>query len=376
MKPPERSWTAIDLFAGAGGATQGLRDAGFDVRVAVEIDQDAADTWSANHPGTMIVRDMRLVAGDELLAAAQVKRGELDLLKACPPCQGFSSLRGGRAIDERRNDLVLDTLRVVEELLPRAVLIENVPGLARDGRFPRLLEGVRALGYATRDYVIEASTLGVPQRRRRLVVIATREGTAPPADVDELIPAGVRRPAQSAGEALEHLAQTQAADDDAQVWRVPRGIVARRIAAVPANGTRFDLPVELQLECHKSLVDSSGKARRNATGSYGRVRAKLPAPTMTTRCTTPACGAFIHPTEDRGLSLREAAAFQTFPSEYKWVGSYGSIERQIGNAVPVWMAEDLGRAVVALLESTGIRRDYESPSSSTLTARRPEDVVI
>ena len=355
-----RMWTAIDLFAGAGGATQGLRDAGFDVRVAVEIDKEAAATWSANHPGEMIVRDMRLVTGDELLEAAGLARGELDLLKACPPCQGFSSLRGGHSVDERRNDLVLDTLRVVEELLPRAVLIENVPGLARDGRFPRLLEGVRALGYSTRDYVIEASSLGVPQRRRRLVVIATREGSEPPAGVDELLPVTKRRPALSAGEALARLAEAQAPDDNLHTWRVPKGIVARRIKAIPVNGTRFDLPEDLQLDCHKSLVDASGKIRRNATGSYGRVRAEQPAPTMTTRCTTPACGAFIHPTEDRGLSLREAAAFQTFPAKYQWVGSYGSVERQIGNAVPVWMAEELGRAVIAMLQPSESELDTVS----------------
>lgn len=340
--------TAIDLFAGAGGATQGLRDAGFEVRVGVEIDSDAAATWSLNHPGVMLEADMRTVSGRQLMDAGGFEYGELDLLKACPPCQGFSSLRGSTHPDDARNDLVIDTLRIVDELYPRAVLIENVPGLRRDHRFESLTAGLRNRGYELEDYIIEASTLGVPQRRRRLVVIATRDGQSPPS-IDVLLPPVERRPRMTAGEALERFERDFAALDVSDTWRTSSKIVAERIAAVPIGGTRFDLPERLQLDCHKNLGGSAGKSRRNATGSYGRVRRDQPAPTMTTRCTTPACGSFIHPTRNRGLSLREAAAFQTFPVDYVWHGSYGSIERQIGNAVPVWMAEALGKAVASLL---------------------------
>ena len=340
---------AVDLFAGAGGATQGLRDAGFEVCVAVEIDAEAATTWAANHPGVMLQRDVRTLTGTDLMDAGGFRYGELDLLKACPPCQGFSTLRGGRTADPRRNDLVLDTLRLIEDIGPKAVLVENVPGLRKDDRFSLLTEGLRKLGYGTSDYIVEASDLGVPQRRRRLVIVAIRHGENPPG-LDKLIPSNVRRPAMNAGEALKALEAQGVGGTNADVWRVSQGTVAARIAAVPINGTRFDLPISLQLECHKKMVSKSGKPSKSAAGSYGRVRNKQPAPTMTTRCTTPACGSFIHPSENRGLSLREAAAFQTFPFDYKWTGTYGSIERQIGNAVPVWMAEELGRAVVKLLE--------------------------
>lgn len=339
---------AIDLFAGAGGATQGLRDAGFRVAVAVEIDKIAAESWRLNHPGSMLERDVREVTGDMLLSAADVIRGEVDLLKACPPCQGFSSLRGATAPDDDRNDLVLETLRIIDEVLPRSVLIENVPGLRRDWRFSALVRGLQNLGYSVRDYLVEAAELGVPQRRRRLVLVAMKDASVPPT-LAELIPSSSRRPAQSAGEMLQGLADALATPDPIHVWRRASPIVARRIAAVPVGGSRFDLPVELQLACHQRLRTQKGKVGRSATGSYGRVRAGEPAPTMTTRCTTPACGSFIHPTENRGLSLREAAAFQTFPPNYKWYGDYGSIERQIGNAVPVWMAQVLGQAILRLL---------------------------
>ena len=346
---------AVDLFAGAGGATQGLRDAGFDVVAAVELDSDAATTWALNHPGVMLEADVRAISSTTLMAAGGFKRGELDLLKACPPCQGFSTLRGASTPDPLRNDLVLDTLRLIDEMLPRAVLIENVPGLQKDNRFTRLTEEMQKLGYGLRDYVVEAELLGVPQRRRRLVVIAVHEAGAPP-KFDDLIPPAARRPPMTAGEALAALPPLSASPSVADSWRTPKGDVARRIAAVPVNGTRFDLPDDLQLECHKKLTSKSGNPSRSASASYGRIRADKPAPTMTTRCTTPACGSFIHPTEHRGISLREAAAFQTFPANYQWFGSYGSIERQIGNAVPVWMAEELGHAVGSLL------RDGFSPT--------------
>jgi DNA (cytosine-5)-methyltransferase 1 len=181
------------------------------------------------------------------------------------------------------------------------------------------------------------------------VVIAVRGATALPDDLDTLIPPGARRHFMTAGEALTRLAAVQGSSDPMHVWRRASDTVGRRIAAVPVNGNRFDLPPDLQLACHTKMIGSAGRQLRSATGSYGRVRAAEPAPTMTTRCTTPACGSFIHPTENRGLSLREAAALQTFPANYIWSGSYGSVEKQIGNAVPVWMAEALGRAALRLL---------------------------
>lgn len=341
--------TAIDLFAGAGGATQGLLDAGFDVLTAVENDHDAASTYRANHPNVDLVEsDIRRVTATGLLARTRLPRGDLTLLKACPPCQGFSSLRGGRAVSEQRNDLVLDIVRFARVLKPRAILLENVPGLRKDARFGTLRSKISRLGYTWVDYRIDAEMLGVPQRRRRLVVVAVRHGISAPGGFDQLIPPINRRPAASAGDALAMLKMAgpfSETEDPLHIWRSSSPAVRARIAAVPIGGSRFDLPAELQLRCHAKL-DANGRV---ATSSYGRIRMDAPAPTMTTRCTTPACGSFIHPTEHRGLSLREAATLQTFPVSYKFIGGYDSIERQIGNAVPVWMAEALGLAVRRLL---------------------------
>ncbi|MEU6342875.1 DNA cytosine methyltransferase [Streptomyces sp. NPDC046977] len=339
MKP-----SAIDLFAGAGGATRGLRDAGFDVLGAVEVDGSAAQTYRLNHPGTHLIEsDIRTVSASALRRSLGLGPRELDLLKTCPPCQGFSTLASGKGLaDDERNDLVFHTVRFVRAFMPRAVLLENVPGLARDARLGSIRESLAALGYASRIYEFEASRFGIPQRRKRLIMIALRGRRFQlPDDIGAIVPEYIS--SASAQTAFREVAATQRSDDPLWKHRTHNAKVSARIAAIPVGGNRFDLPEEHQLDCHKNL------SRRNATASYGRIKLGEPAPTMTTRCTTPACGSFVHPTENRGITLREAAAIQTFPTNYDFIGDYGSIERQIGNAVPVRMAKVLGVVIRRLL---------------------------
>jgi DNA (cytosine-5)-methyltransferase 1 len=342
--------TAIDLFAGAGGATQGLRDAGFVVLSAAENDKDAAASFALNHPDVVMAGDVRDIVPDRLRRFLGLRRGELDLLKACPPCQGFSSLARGD-VDTLRNDLVLDVFRFVHGLRPKVVVLENVPGLARDERLSRLLTAMEGLGYVHAMYDVDARNFGVPQRRRRLIVIAARRSIVHelPDGLEDAIPRHFDVTPRTAGQALEELGKHLAHDDPWNRYRKSNPTVAARIAAIPIGGNRFDLPDEHQLRCHTRLAESGGSQRRGATASYGRVRSGEAAPTMTTRCTTPACGSFVHPTEDRGLTLREAATFQTFPSTYQFQGGYDSVERQIGNAVPVRLATALGLAVRGIL---------------------------
>ncbi len=345
MKEP----LAIDLFSGAGGATQGLIDAGYRVIAAIESEGNAAATYRLNHPEVVLFeQDIRLLRPGIMRRGLHIRKGRLTLLKACPPCQGFSSLNR-KAVDDQQNDLVLVTLTFVQEFEPKAVLIENVPGLQRNDRFELLCTKLREMGYDLRSFVVSAADFGVPQRRRRLVVLATRRPLPGFCDVRELIPKVHRREPMTAGEQLSNLYRVLAPSDPWHKWRSSTQAVRARIAEVPINGSRFDLPPTMQLNCHSVSLGVLGTTRE-ATASYGRVKADLAAPTMTTRCTTPACGSFIHPTEHRGLSLREAASLQTFPSSYRWSGGYDSVERQIGNAVPVWMAEALGRVVLSALK--------------------------
>lgn len=346
-----RSMTAVDLFAGAGGATQGLKDAGFAVIGAVENDVSAAKTYALNHEEVELwVSDIRKVRATSMLGKLGLEPGQLTLLKACPPCQGFSSLAEGRvAVDEAQNDLVIDTIRFIRALRPRAVMFENVPGLGRDARTTRVLDALDRAGYVARQYKVDAVQFGVPQRRKRLIILGIRGKRR---HLPALLPAEGLDSPTSVRSAFDELADAlkRNPDDPLNVSRALSPAVAARVKAVPVNGNRFDLPPEHQLDCHKRVG-----AARNATASYGRVKADHPAPTMTTRCTTPACGSFIHPTEHRGLTLREAATLQTFPLDYKFCGSYGEIERQIGNAVPVRMATALGLVVSGLVAPAGGR---------------------
>jgi DNA (cytosine-5)-methyltransferase 1 len=250
--------------------------------------------------------------------------------------------------------LVLVCVAFIREFAPKAVLIENVPGLQRDGRFQELCDRLRSMGYDLRACVVSADEFGVPQRRRRLVVLAAKQILPQFEHIYELVPRSSRRLPMTAGERLHELGRQLPPKDEWHRWRQSSPAVRSRIAAVPINGSRFDLPIDMQLKCHSTALGAGGTPRE-ATASYGRVKADLAAPTMTTRCTTPACGSFIHPTENRGLSLREAASLQTFPPSYRWSGGYDSVERQIGNAVPVWMAEALGRGVLASLKRRGSR---------------------
>jgi DNA (cytosine-5)-methyltransferase 1 len=341
------AFTAIDLFSGAGGASRGLRDAGYVVQAAVENDPCAVETFRANHPKTqMFDRDVRRVHAPVLARSLRASGTRVvDLLTACPPCQPFSTLGSGDP-EDRRNRLVSSLARFVRHLRPRAVLLENVPGLQCEPRFARLVAELET-DYRVRQYVVQAADFGVPQKRRRVIVLGIERTASvePPADLRDALPASFDASPRTAGEALV-AAETLTADlDPVHRARTPQPKTLERIRAVAQGGGRGELPEHLRLDCHVRL------GRRHATSIYGRIDPGHPAPTMTTRCTTPSCGRFIHPTEDRGLTLREAALIQTFPLDYKFFGSYESIERQIGNAVPPRLARALGLIVAELLSS-------------------------
>ncbi len=340
--------TALDLFAGAGGATQGLKNAGFHVLAAVEEAADAARTFSVNHPEvSVLARDIRSVDPRALRRQLELSVGSLDLITACPPCQSYSTL-GRMDASDSRNDLIAEIERFAREFLPAAVLFENVPGVARDPRFECLRTKLQRAGYNDfRAYDVFASDYGVPQRRRRLIAIAirVRARSLLPDDLDTMVPDSFDATAPNASDVIDLAGPIDGTSDPLHRARRPTPLVLERIRAIPPGGNRFDLPPHLQLACHKRIK------RKGAWAPYGRIRRTGPAPTMTTKCTTPSCGRFVHPSEHRGISLREAALLQTFPPSYRFVGTHESIERQIGNAVPVRLAEALGLAVRRCVET-------------------------
>lgn len=307
--------------------TQGLKDAGFDVVAAVEIDRLAWETHRLNHPETLALhRDLWTFGPIELLAWTGLAPGDLDVLAACPPCQGFSTLRtmnGNVEVADRRNDLVTHMIGFVEGLRPKAFLLENVPALAKDARFEQLVDGLSKLGYMTTHRVLNAADFGVPQNRRRLVLMASRVGR-----VDFGDPLMARKTVR---DAIGHLPVPNGSSDR---WHaVPErrsDAVMRRIKSTPLNGgSRSDLPASAQLKCHSNGFTGFKDV-------YGRMSWSRPAPTITSGCFNPSKGRFLHPDQHRAISLREAALLQSFPADYNFPSGAGKIAvaAMIGNALP------------------------------------------
>ena len=174
-----REYTAVDLFSGCGGLSLGLRKAGFVVGAAVEVDPIAAYAYRKNHPRTILLeKDIREVQASDLLRAAKLGKRTLDLLAGCPPCQGFSRIkrRNKKGVRDPRNGLVEEFLRIALEIRPRLILLENVPGLAASYRFKMFRRKLMASGYSCDWSILDAADFNVPQRRKRLILVASRIG--------------------------------------------------------------------------------------------------------------------------------------------------------------------------------------------------------
>lgn len=316
---------AIDLFAGAGGLTQGLKDAGFFVAAAVERDRRAARTHTLNHPEVaMWNADIRDIDPSEIVSQLRLPR--VDLVAGCPPCQGFSRVRtkNGAIVADVRNDLIDDYVRFVEALQPRSIMLENVPGLLAHPRWSAAAQRLEELGYPATQGTscLNAADYGVPQRRRRLVMLAVQGAAVPPPGkgstrmtVRQAI--GALAPAGKSGDALHDVEERRTE------------AVQELIAAVPPDGgSRSDLPDSMVLACH---VRCDG-----FKDVYGRMRWNDVAPTITGGCQSPSKGRFLHPEENRAITLREAALLQGFPPTYHFDLSGGKMAAaaMIGNALP------------------------------------------
>jgi len=317
---------AVDLFAGCGGATLGLKLAGFRVAGAVEIDPLAVETYQANHREVRVwQRDIRSLAAARLMSELKLARGQLDLLAGCPPCEGFSSLRtlnGRMRVRDSRNDLVFDFLRFVRVLKPKAVMLENVPALAKNKRFSVLLKALRDLGYAFDYRVLNAADYAVPQRRRRLILLASLCGPvrfAAPARRRRTVMDAIGKmpdPRESA-DVLHNLKEARSDRVRALISRVPKD-----------GGSRTDLGARFQLSCHRKCDGFKDV--------YGRLAWDDVACTITSGCFNPSKGRFLHPVENRTLTLREAALLQSFPKSYFFSLNRGksAVASLIGNALP------------------------------------------
>ena len=317
---------AIDLFAGAGGLTEGLRQAGYKVVGAVENDPIACLTYRKNHPSTKLwEKDIRTLTSTSILTQLDLRPGELDLLAACPPCQGFSSMRtknGSRRNRDERNDLVFEITRLIRSLRPKSVMIENVPGLANNRRFKEMLSELRQLRYKIVWDVLNAADYAVPQRRKRLILLASRIA------LPEFAPLEPAK--KTVRQAIGKLAAPKNSSDTLHNYTQSRSKrIKTLINKIPKNGgSRRSLPLADQLQCHQRA--------EGFNDVYGRMTWNKPSPTITGGCTNPSKGRFLHPTANRAITLREAALLQTFPPDYYFPVHKGrdSVALLIGNALP------------------------------------------
>lgn len=335
---------AVDLFCGSGAVTQGLSLA-FDVVAAVDMDELACLTYSANHPGTRVFsEDITALDPRRLVKEVPLAR-KADLMVVCAPCQPFSNQNQHKANDGRA-DLILQAARFAKVLRPRGILFENVPGIVGNaGVFDRLKEALEAVGYHVGEPMrINAADLGVPQRRVRCVMFAARSQAA----VKRFESGDFKRGRQTVMDAIGKLRPLASGErdplDPLHRARTHSALALRRLQAVPRNGgSRDAMPEELQLACHKDC--------RGYPDVYGRMGWDDVAPTLTTGCTDVTRGRFAHPDQDRAITLREASLLQSFPPGYVFHGNASQIATQIGNAVPVAMVEAMVPVIVAALSS-------------------------
>ena len=321
---------AIDLFCGAGGLTVGLKDAGFNVVAGVEFNPVAAESYRLNHMEHLLYeRDIRGLSPFDVMNDLGIKPGELDLLAGCPPCQGFSSHRtrnkSSSVVDER-NDLVFEFMKFVSAMLPKTIMMENVPGLAKDNRIEQVKNQLKKLNYFIDDKTVQvkdAASFGVPQRRKRMILKASLlgciEDPTESADVATVRSAiGGMKPPGDTGDYLH----------DLPVKRTDK--INEMISLIPVDGgSRTDLPIEYWLPCHLRKPDGY-------LDVYGRMAWNTVSPTITGGCISPSKGRFIHPDQNRAITLREAALLQTFPPDYRFSMSRGkdAVALMIGNALP------------------------------------------
>jgi len=337
VTPQPLDYTLLDVFSGAGGLGLGLEWAGFRSVGAVEFNAAAAETYDANFGPRILRKDNGKPLPIEEVDFTSFK-GKVDLLSGGPPCQGFSLL-GTRLDDDPRNRLWREFIRAVDELQPRAFLMENVPPILKAQEGSYTLEHARELGYSVVAGVLSAEQFGVPQKRKRAFFLGVRDGVI---TMPEAKKGAKPRTVQWAFEGIS----LQPTNEDLHIGREPTSVSLERYAVVPEGGNRFDLMrsrPDITPRCW--LEKPSG-----ATDVFGRLWWDKPALTIRTEFYKPEKGRYLHPSEHRPITHREAARLQTFPDNFQFEGSKIEVARQIGNAVPPLLAYTIGLHLRAALE--------------------------
>ena len=338
--------SAVDLFCGAGGLTHGLLQAGIEVAAGIDIDPQAEHAFVKNNPGAQFLC-WDVARKNSPSIAKLFGTGKVRLLAGCAPCQPFSRLTNGRR-EHQAWDLLDNFGRFVVGVLPEIVTMENVPELADRGGevFDRFVKTLERHGYFVDWKLVRCTEYGIAQARQRLVLLASRLGPISIPDGRYRSPSQWKTVRQTIGELPPLASGEEDPDDSLHVAVKLSEVNLKRIRATRHDGgTRRDWPDDLVLDCHRK---ESGKSYGSI---YGRMWWDQPSPTMTTLCTGLGNGRFGHPEQDRAITLREAALFQSFPRKYEfWPPgerlNRKAVGRMIGNAVPPKLAKTLGEAIL------------------------------
>lgn len=341
----------FDFFCGCGGTSEGLRASGMEIVAALDSDRNAAATYKKNFPNVNFFRrKIEHFKTSDLLPWIEECGGSPILFSACAPCQPFSKQNRQKQAEDGRKHLLKHLHRFIRRFRPDYIFLENVPGLQNvseeEGPFADFLRLLDREEYTYDRGVIESSWFGVPQVRRRLVLLASKTETISLPKPTHGGAEGTKKQV-NVWDVIKDLPKIAAGEDHQSIKNHRAACLSelnlRRIRATPEGGGRLDWPSHLILECHKS--------HDGHTDVYGRLSKKRPAPALTTRCISLSNGRFGHPVQDRAISVREAACIQTFPRDFEFLGSLSSQARQIGNAVPVDLARAFGVHIIQHINS-------------------------
>lgn len=370
---------AIDLFCGAGGLSTGLKKSGFRLCLGVDIDEKALKTYKCNLKRTKVLKeDIKKVTGEKITELTGINRRDNFLLAGCPPCQGFSSL-GKRDANDEKNELVYEYIRIINELEPSFILMENVPGMSTGVGKEIFKNVVKELeeNYHVEYATLNAADFGVSQIRKRLVLHGIRNDVYDNLGLDKekqkILPKSTHSKEKKKGYRkwvtvrkaifdLPILGAGESYDDGIIKNHKARSLSETNIERLQEirlhGGNREMISEELQLECHK-------KENVSYTDTYGIIDPDKPAPTITSGCTIISKGRYCHPTQNRGLSIREAARLQSFDDKFEFQGNMGEMSLQIGNAVPPKLAQASGKVIINYM---GLYEDYlEAQTKGVIT---------
>lgn len=353
MARSNKTYEVIDLFCGIGGLSYGLKCQGMKILAGFDLDYTCQYAYETNTGGKFYYRDVKTISGDEINKLYSQKKNVIKVLAGCAPCQPFSSYAfKNKNKDKDKYNLLYEFGRLVKEVHPDIVTMENVPAIASFKLKSVLADFVEVLqneGYNVKYKVVYCPDYGIPQTRKRLVLLASRLG-----NIDLISPTHKKENYVTVKDAIGHLPLLEAGQgcptDALHRCRVLSPLNLQRLKSTPYGGSWKDWPADLMLECHKK---ESGKSFGSV---YGRMVWEEPSPTMTTLCTGIGNGRFGHPVQNRAISAREAALFQTFPITYKFFPNEHEVSltkasRYIGNAVPPKLGEAIAQSIKNHIES-------------------------